>query len=91
MTADLFAFLTCDPNAEVGGVHPKAMPVILTTAEEREAWLHAPWSQARSLQRPLPDGSLRIVARGGKDDGASERGLQGGDVAPITAGQGVLL
>jgi putative SOS response-associated peptidase YedK len=27
---DLFAFLTTEPNAEVGAVHPKAMPVILT-------------------------------------------------------------
>jgi len=27
-TDDLFAFLTCPPNAEVGAIHPKAMPVI---------------------------------------------------------------
>lgn len=33
---DLFAFLTCAPNAEVGAVHPKAMPVILTTQDELE-------------------------------------------------------
>ena len=30
-TNDLFAFLTTEPNAEVGAIHPKAMPVILTT------------------------------------------------------------
>ncbi|AIQ89598.1 protein of unassigned function [Methylobacterium oryzae CBMB20] len=30
---DLFAFLTIEPNAEVGAVHPKAMPVILTKPE----------------------------------------------------------
>jgi putative SOS response-associated peptidase YedK len=35
-TNDLFAFLTTEPNAEVGQVHPKAMPVILTNEEERE-------------------------------------------------------
>jgi putative SOS response-associated peptidase YedK len=29
-TNDLYAFLTTDPNAEVGAIHPKAMPVILT-------------------------------------------------------------
>ncbi|MCJ2048113.1 SOS response-associated peptidase family protein, partial [Methylobacterium sp. J-070] len=29
-TDDLYAFLTTEPNAEVGAVHPKAMPVILT-------------------------------------------------------------
>ena len=29
-TNDLFAFLTTEANAEVGAIHPKAMPVILT-------------------------------------------------------------
>jgi len=68
-TIDLFAFLTTTPNAEVGGVHPKAMPVILTTPEECEVWMTAPWERAGALQRPLPDGSLAIGARGGKKDG----------------------
>jgi putative SOS response-associated peptidase YedK len=35
-TNDLFGFLTTDPNAEVGAIHPKAMPVILTKPEEIE-------------------------------------------------------
>jgi putative SOS response-associated peptidase YedK len=30
----LYAFLTTDANAEVAPVHPKAMPVVLRTAEE---------------------------------------------------------
>ena len=60
-TDDLFAFLTTAPNAEVGAIHPKAMPVILTTPEEWQAWLAAPWNEARELQRPLPNGALRIV------------------------------
>jgi putative SOS response-associated peptidase YedK len=67
-TMDLYAFLTTDPNAEVGAIHPKAMPVILTTPEECEAWMTAPWEQARVLQRPLPDGALTEVARGVKQD-----------------------
>lgn len=70
ITADLFAFLTTEPNAEVGAVHPKAMPVILTEPDEIEQWLTAPTEDALKLQRPLPDGSLVIVARGEKQDGA---------------------
>lgn len=54
----LFAFLTCEPNAVVGRVHPKAMPVILTQPSEIETWLTAGWSEARRLQRPLDDDVL---------------------------------
>src|SRR5689334_8320380 len=41
-TNDPFAFLTIDPNNVVGPIHPKAMPVILTTPNEMETWLTAP-------------------------------------------------
>jgi putative SOS response-associated peptidase YedK len=69
-TNDIFAFLTTEPNAEVAPIHPKAMPVILTTPEEIEIWMTAPKDEALKLQRPLSDGALRIVARGEKQDGA---------------------
>ena len=70
-TNDLFAFLPTEPNKEVGAIHPKAMPAILTKPEEIETWMTAPAEEALKLQRPLPDGSLKIVARGEKKDGLS--------------------
>jgi len=68
-TNDLFAFLTTDANADVGAIHPKAMPVILTTPGEIDIWLTAPRQEALQLQHPLADGLLAIVARGGRQDG----------------------
>jgi putative SOS response-associated peptidase YedK len=68
--ADLYAFLTTEPNAEVQAVHPKAMPVILTTPQQCETWMTSAWPIASYLQRALPDDSLTIVARGVKRDGA---------------------
>ena len=44
ITTDLYGFLTTKPNAVVGSVHTKAMPVILTTAE-------APGVAARAVGR----------------------------------------
>ena len=61
-TNDLFAFLTTAPNAEVGRIYPKAMPVTLTEPQEIERWLMAPANEALRLQRSLPDDALKIVA-----------------------------
>lgn len=64
----LYGFLTCEPNDVVGSIHMKAMPVILTTPAEVEMWLTAPKEEAISLQRPLPDGALKIVSVGPGED-----------------------
>lgn len=47
---------------------PQAVPVILRTAEERDAWLTADPAEALNMQRSLPDDALKIVARGEKED-----------------------
>ncbi|MEO9970110.1 MAG: SOS response-associated peptidase family protein [Hyphomonadaceae bacterium] len=57
---DLFAFLTCEPNAIVEPIHPKAMPVILTKPDEAKDWLSG--VDPKSLQRPLAEDKLELVA-----------------------------
>lgn len=69
-TDKLFGFLTTEANADVGAIHPKAMPVVLTTTDEVDMWLRANVDEALTLQRPLPSGLLQIVARGDRQDDA---------------------
>ncbi len=44
---------------------------ILTTDAEIEQWMTAPAEEALNFQRPLPDGTLKIVAAGEKEDQAA--------------------
>ncbi len=69
----LYGFLTTERNDVVELIHPKAMPVILTTEEECDVWMRAPWDEAGHLQRPLPNTMLRIVASGEREDPPPER------------------
>jgi putative SOS response-associated peptidase YedK len=64
------AFLTTEANADVKVIHPKAMPVILTTQAEVETWLTPPTIGALAPPRPLLDRALKIAAPGEKTDGA---------------------
>ena len=47
---ELFGFLTAEPNAVVTPIHPKAMPVILTTLAEVDLWLTADAPKALELR-----------------------------------------
>jgi putative SOS response-associated peptidase YedK len=69
-TNELFGFLTTEPNDVVGAIHSKAMPVILCEHDQIDTWLTAPEEEALKLQRPLPDGVLKIVATGPRKDEA---------------------
>ncbi len=54
------AFLTCDANATVGAVHPKAMPVMLRPSDAL-AWLDKPRESACALAQPFADADMRII------------------------------
>lgn len=56
-----FAFLTCEANAVVGRVHPKAMPVILGTAEAAHQWLTAEGQLAAGMQVPFADDKMMEI------------------------------
>jgi putative SOS response-associated peptidase YedK len=64
----LYSFLITAANATVRPIRAKAMPVVLTSAEECSVWLGGSLEEALALQRPLPANVLKIVARGEKED-----------------------
>lgn len=59
---DVCGFLTTEAAEPVKTYHKKAMPVILTTADERDLWMNGAWEEAKVLQRPLQDGALTVLA-----------------------------
>ena len=54
------AFLTCEANATVGAIHPKAMPVMLRPADAA-AWLDGSREDACALARPFADADMRVL------------------------------
>lgn len=55
------AFLTCEANALVGAVHPKAMPVMLRP-DDAARWLDSPRVDACALAQPFADTAMRRVS-----------------------------
>ncbi len=53
-----YGFLTTKPNAVVGPIHPKAMPVILHP-EDYDRWLLSPWDQLKEIVSPFPSQLMR--------------------------------
>lgn len=54
-----FAFLTCEPNALVAPLHPKAMPVVLMP-QDYDTWLYGSHEEALSLQTPYPSQLMAV-------------------------------
>jgi len=67
----LFSFLTTAADDLVRPIHAKAMPAILTSDEEYDAWLSAEPEEALMLQRPLSAERLKVVAKGAKQHAAT--------------------
>jgi putative SOS response-associated peptidase YedK len=54
-------FLTTTPNAVVEPIHPKAMPVILMTDDERDLWMRARHGmKRRRCSAPCPTMCSRL-------------------------------
>lgn len=54
-----YAFLTTEPNALIGAVHPKAMPVILVEADY-DRWLTAEWEDVGRLVAAYPSQLMAV-------------------------------
>ena len=54
-----FAMVTCDPNALVAPVHPKAMITILAP-QDRDRWLRGGYDDVLALQQPYPTGLMTV-------------------------------
>lgn len=68
----LYSILTTEPNSLVAGYYPKAMPVVLSSAQQVETWLDAPMEEALSLQQPAAEDLLVIAENTDPDEGPGE-------------------
>jgi putative SOS response-associated peptidase YedK len=68
VSISFYSILTTGANDLARPTHSQAMLVILTTPKECETWMTAPMDEALTLQRPLPNDALTVVASGEKKD-----------------------
>jgi putative SOS response-associated peptidase YedK len=71
----VYGFLTIEPNAIVEPIHPKAMPVILTTDEERDVFMRAVGRGEGPAEAPA--GRCNADRRAWYRQGRSRRGVKG--------------
>lgn len=61
---DVYSFMTTEPNSATSSINHERSPVLLTTDEQRDAWLLGTPAEAAALVRPIAGNSLAIVQEG---------------------------
>jgi putative SOS response-associated peptidase YedK len=61
---DVYSFMTTLPNKLTASINHERSPVLLTTDNEMETWLHGSSDEARSLLRPTSAARMHIVQEG---------------------------
>lgn len=60
----VYSFMTTEPNALTASINHERMPVLLSTDEQFETWLHGSTREAFHLARSFPAEAMRIVQSG---------------------------
>ena len=61
---DVFSFMTTSPNALTQSINHERSPVLLTSTDDADQWLHGSFEEACALLRPCPPERMRIVQEG---------------------------
>jgi putative SOS response-associated peptidase YedK len=61
---DVYSFMTTEPNSATSSINHERSPVLLTTDEQRDAWLLGTPAEAAALVRPIAGDKLLVVQEG---------------------------
>ncbi len=61
---DVYSFMTTEPNSATSSINHERSPVLLTTDEQRDAWLLGTTAEATALVKPIAGDALQIVQEG---------------------------